>query len=87
MKFYRVNWGWQGISFYVRSRKRMLEKHSSNVIKFRVQPHSTFSFGKEDIIPNRLIINIQPAIDVRLQFMTNKFDLSLSLKPSEMVFD
>ncbi len=87
MKFYRANWGWQGISFYVRSRKRMLEKQSLIVIKFKLQPHSTFSFEKEDMIPNRLIINIQPAIDVRLQFMTNKFDLSLLLKPSEMVFD
>jgi glucose-6-phosphate 1-dehydrogenase len=28
------------------------------------------SFGKEGMMPNRLIINIQPAMDIRLQFMT-----------------
>ena len=37
--------------------------------------------------PNRLIINIQPAMDIKLQFMTKKPGLSLSLRPSEMIFD
>jgi glucose-6-phosphate 1-dehydrogenase len=37
------------------------------------------------MMPNRLIINIQPAMDIRLQFMTKKPGLSLSLKPAEMV--
>jgi glucose-6-phosphate 1-dehydrogenase len=60
----------------------MQEKQSSIVIQFQPVPHSTF-LGKEGM-PNRLIINIQPAMDIRLQFMT-KPGLSLSLKPAEMV--
>lgn len=87
MKFYLDNWRWQGVPFYVRTGKRMKEKQSSVVIQFRPVPHSTFSFGKEGLMPNRLIINIQPAMDIRLQFMTKKPGLSLSLKPAEMVFD
>ena len=87
MKFYLDNWRWQGVPFYVRTGKRMKEKQSSIVIQFKPIPHSTFSFGKEGMLPNRLIINIQPAMDIRLQFMTKKPGLSLSLKPAEMVFD
>jgi len=87
MKFYLDNWRWQGVPFYVRTGKRMQEKQSSIVISFRPVPHSTFSFGKEGMMPNRLIINIQPAMDIRLQFMTKKPGLSLSLRPAEMVFD
>jgi glucose-6-phosphate 1-dehydrogenase len=37
--------------------------------------------------PNRLIINIQPSMDIKLQFMTKKPGLSMSLRPAEMVFD
>ncbi|MBC7389604.1 MAG: glucose-6-phosphate dehydrogenase, partial [Opitutaceae bacterium] len=87
MKFYLDNWRWQGVPFYVRTGKRMQEKQSTIVIQFKPVPHSTFSFGKEGMMPNRLIINIQPAMDIRLQFMTKKPGLSLSLKPAEMVFD
>lgn len=87
MKFYLDNWRWQGVPFYIRTGKRMQEKQSSIVIQFRPVPHSTFSFGEEGMMPNRLIINIQPAMDIRLQFMTKKPGLSLSLKPAEMVFD
>ena len=87
MKFYIDNWRWQGIPFYMRTGKRMHKKQSSIVIQFRPVPHSTFTFGKEGMMPNRLIINIQPEMDIRLQFMTKKPGLSLSLKPAEMVFD
>jgi glucose-6-phosphate 1-dehydrogenase len=74
--------GWQGVPF-VRTGKRMQEKQSSIVIQFQPVPHSTFLWkGRHDA--NRLIINIQPAMDIRLQFM-KKPGLSLSLKPAEMV--
>lgn len=87
MKFYLDNWRWQGVPFYVRTGKRMKEKQSSIVIQFRPVPHATFAFGKDGMAPNRLIINIQPTMDIRLQFMTKKPGLSLALKPAQMVFD
>jgi len=87
MKFYLDNARWQNVPFYVRTGKRLQEKQSSIVIQFKEVPHSTFSLGKDALAPNRLIINIQPAMDIRLQFMTKKPGLSLSLKPAEMVFD
>lgn len=87
MKMYLDNWRWQGVPFYLRSGKRMQEKQSSIVIQFKPVPHSSFSYGNEGMTPNRLIINIQPSMDIKLQFMTKKPGLSLSLRPAEMVFD
>ncbi|MFB9079177.1 glucose-6-phosphate dehydrogenase [Flavobacterium procerum] len=87
MKIYLDNWRWQGVPFYLRSGKRMQEKQSSIIIQFKPVPHSTFAYGSEGMTPNRLIINIQPAMDIKLQFMTKKPGLSLSLRPAEMVFD
>ena len=87
MKIYLDNWRWQGIPFYLRSGKRMEEKQSSIIIQFKPVPHSSFSYGKEGMTPNRLIINIQPSMDIKLQFMTKKPGLSMSLRPAEMVFD
>jgi len=87
MKIYLDNWRWEGVPFYLRTGKRMEEKQSSIIIQFKPVPHSTFSYGIEGMKPNRLIINIQPQMDIKLQFMTKKPGLSLSLRPAEMVFD
>lgn len=87
IKFYLDNERWQNVPFYVRTGKKMQEKHSYITIQFRPLPHSTFSDGPSLLSANRLIINIQPSMDIRLQFMSKKPGLSLDLKPVEMVFN
>lgn len=87
IKFYLDNERWQDVPFYVRTGKKMKEKHSYITIQFRPLPHSTFSDGPSQLSANRLIINIQPSMDIRLQFMSKKPGLSLDLKPVEMVFN
>lgn len=87
VKFYLDNERWQNVPFYVRTGKKMKEKHSYITVQFRPLPHSTFSDSSSLLSANRLIINIQPSMDIRLQFMTKKQGLSMLLKPVEMVFD
>lgn len=88
IKFYIDNWRWQDVPFYLRTGKRMQEKISSVTIQFRPVPHSTFSKTQEDSLsPNRLTINIQPSMDIRLRFMAKKQGLEMNLNPAEMVFD
>ncbi len=88
LKLYLDNWRWQGVPFYLRTGKRMQEKFSAITIQFRPVPHSTFSRSQTDsLMPNRLTINIQPQMDIRLRFMTKKTGLEMSLNPSEMIFD
>jgi glucose-6-phosphate 1-dehydrogenase len=82
MKFYLDNWRCK--VFLLRSRAKECRKNnpllSYSSSRYRIPPF--FWKGRHDA--NRLIINIQPAMDIRLQFMT-KPGLSLSLKPAEMV--
>jgi len=88
VKFYLDNWRWQGVPFYLRTGKRMQEKTSSITVQFRPVPHSTFStVMSENLLPNRLVINIQPQMDIRLRFTAKRTGLEMDLTPAEMVFD
>ncbi|MFC3157250.1 glucose-6-phosphate 1-dehydrogenase [Chryseobacterium arachidis] len=87
VNFYLDNERWQDVPFYVRTGKKMKEKHSYITIQFKPLPHSTFSESSQLLSANKLIINIQPLMDIRLQFMTKMPGLSLDLKPVEMIFD
>ncbi|MEC5174892.1 MULTISPECIES: glucose-6-phosphate dehydrogenase [Chryseobacterium] len=87
VKFYLDNERWQGVPFYVRTGKKMKEKHSYITIQFKPLPNSTFSDTQHHLAANRLVINIQPLMDIRLQFMAKKPGLTLSLEPVEMIFD
>ncbi|WP_026462405.1 glucose-6-phosphate dehydrogenase [Adhaeribacter aquaticus] len=88
VKFYLDNWRWQGVPFYLRTGKRMQEKNSSITVQFRPVPHLTFPTAlSENILPNRLTINIQPEMDIRLRFTAKKTGLEMALTPAEMVFD
>ncbi len=85
-KFYMDNERWQNVPFYLRTGKKMAEKQSYIVVQFKPLPHSTFS-DTNPLKANRLIINIQPLMDIRLQFMTKKQGVSMELRPVEMIFD
>jgi len=88
VKFSIENWRWQGVPFYLRTGKRMQEKTSSITIQFRPVPHMTFDASQADSVsPNRLTINIQPQMDIRLRFIAKKPGLEMELNPAEMVFD
>jgi glucose-6-phosphate 1-dehydrogenase len=87
IKFYLDNWRWQDVPFYMRTGKRMQEKTSSITIQFRPVPHATFPDNYSDNPPNRLIINIQPRMDIRLRFTAKKQGLEMTLNPVEMVFN
>lgn len=88
VKLYLDNWRWQGVPFYLRTGKRLQEKTSSITIQFRPVPHSTFTQSEADhLMPNRLTINIQPQMDIRLRFMVKRQGLEMNLNQAEMIFD
>lgn len=88
VKFYLNNWRWQDVPFYLRTGKRMQQKTSSITIQFRPVPHSTFPDSQSDrLAANRLTINIQPQMDIRLRFTTKRPGLEMELNPAEMVFN
>ncbi|HBB54766.1 MAG TPA: glucose-6-phosphate dehydrogenase [Hyphomonadaceae bacterium] len=63
------NWRWAGVPFYLRTGKRMAERRTQIVIQFRCVPHSIFPNAR--MVPNKLIINIQPEENISLILMNN----------------
>ncbi len=82
------NWRWNDVPFYIRSGKRMQEKISVITIDFKHVPHHAFpNMTREDWQPNRLVMNLQPDMGIRLQFLAKQPGLEMQLAPVSMVFD
>ena len=88
IKFYIDNWRWQGVPFYMRTGKRMNETISVITIQFRPVPHHSFPVETtENWMPNRLVLNIQPHMGIRLRFQAKQPGLKMLLNPVDMVFN
>ena len=84
------NWRWAGVPFYLRTGKRLAERRTQVFIQFRQVPHSIFP--RSQIIPNSLIIDLQPDECISLQLMNSTHGLArdgLALKqlPLNLSFD
>ncbi len=66
------NWRWQGVPFYLRTGKRMTDRHSEISIQFKPVPHSIFADRGGQLQPNRLVIRLQPEEYVRLLVMAKE---------------
>ncbi len=63
------NWRWAGVPFYVRTGKRMAERVTEIVIRFRRPPFVLFRDTRVEQIPsNELVISIQPKEGISLRF-------------------
>lgn len=66
------NWRWSGVPFYLRTGKRLKEKHSEIVVQFQNVPHSIFPEQKFNVSPNLLRIRLQPDEGVQLSVMAKE---------------
>lgn len=88
IKFFVDNWRWQDIPFYLRSGKRMHQSASVISIQFKDVPHKVFpDETTESWQQNRLVINIQPEMSIRLQVQAKRPGLDMLLNTVDMVFD
>ena len=63
------NWRWADVPFYVRTGKRMPEKHSSIIVQFTKAPFTLFrDTPVERLRTNRIEIHIQPDEGITLHF-------------------
>jgi glucose-6-phosphate 1-dehydrogenase len=74
---------WRGVPFFLRTGKSMFRQSSVIVVQFKDSPHKIF---KDDIMPNRLIISIQPELEISLLFESKVPGLHMKLVPVEMDF-
>jgi glucose-6-phosphate 1-dehydrogenase len=71
------NWRWAGVPFFLRTGKRMPEKRTQIVIQFKPVPHSIFGDGaRDDLVANRLVIDLQPDEDIALTLMNKSPGIS-----------
>ena len=64
------NWRWKGVPFYIRTGKRMPERHTEIFIQFRDVPFSIFASRGATTQPNKLIIGLQPDESIELRLMS-----------------
>lgn len=87
LKLHIDNWRWNGVPFYLRSGKAMSCRTTQIVIQFHKPPHLLFSeTGRRDVDANRLVVQIQPAEGVQLQFQTKVPDAGMRLRMTDLDF-
>lgn len=88
VKFFVDNWRWYNVPFYLRTGKALAEKMTAITVQFKAAPKLAFpaEVTAESWESNRLTINIQPGMDIRLKFQAKKPGQVLDLDPVEMVF-
>ena len=82
-KFFIDNPRWKGVPFFLRTGKSLPKQSSVIVIQFKATPYKIFA---NDIVPNRLIISIQPEQKISLLFESKVPGVQMKLKPVEMDF-
>ena len=82
-KFFIDNKRWKGVPFFLGTGKSLPRQTSVIVIQFKDSPHKIF---KDDIVPNRLIISIQPELEISLLFESKVPGLDMKLQAVNMDF-
>lgn len=83
LKLFIDNDRWQGVPFFLRTGKSMPRQTSVIVVQFKDTPHKIF---RDDIVPNRLIMSIQPELEISLLFESKVPGLQMKLQAVEMDF-
>jgi len=89
LKLFVDNWRWEGVPFYLRTGKR-LRKHVTEIaISFTRPPFLLFrkaDLPVEKVLPNLLVLRIQPDEGISLRFQSKVPGEEVGLKPVEMDF-
>ena len=67
------NWRWAGVPFYLRTGKRMADRHADIVVNFKPTPHPIFPGAQN---ANKLVIKLQPEDGLQLHLLAAKGTVS-----------
>ena len=83
------NWRWSGVPFYQRTGKRLPSRSTEIYIQFRKVPYSIFGGrAAADMLPNGLLIRLQPEERIELDLMSKTPGLDRSgLRLSQVALD
>ena len=87
MKLAIDNWRWAGVPFYLRTGKRLPSRNTHVVIEFRRAPFVLFRETQvEDLMPNQLVLHIQPEEGISLRFAAKTPGPAMRLGEVDMDF-
>lgn len=79
------NWRWARVPFYLRTGKRLKRRSAEIVIQFKDVSHNAFDSDAGQLVPNRLIIQLQPEERMQLLLMAKDMtQLKTKLKPVKL---
>jgi len=85
LKLHIDNWRWAGVPFYLRTGKRLPQRRTQIVIQFKRVPYSIFGgAGGDDLVANRLVIDLQPSENIEMLLMHKRpgpADQGMRLEP------
>jgi glucose-6-phosphate 1-dehydrogenase len=88
MKLSMDNWRWADVPFYLRTGKRLGARHTQIVIQFRRAPFVLFrDTPVETLMPNQLVVHIQPEEGISLRFAAKVPGPSMRLGAVDMSFE
>lgn len=82
-KFFVDNNRWKGVPFFLATGKSLPRQASVITVQFKDSPNRIF---KDDIESNRLVISIQPELEIGLLFESKVPGLAMNLKSVDMDF-
>ena len=88
MKLLIDNWRWADVPFYLRTGKRMPQRNTYIVIQFRRAPFVLFrDTPVENLMPNQLVLHIQPEEGISLRFAAKAPGAQMRLGSVDMNFE
>jgi len=89
MTLYIDNWRWAGVPFYLRTGKKLAKRVTDIAIEFNAAPHALFTGldGEPAVLPNLLIVRIQPEEGISLRFQSKMPGSGMRLRPVSMDFN
>ncbi len=82
------NWRWADVPFYLRTGKRLAKRETEIAITFRRTPFMLFRKTPiKDLLPNQLVIHIQPDEGISLRFGAKVPGPVMNIGPVKMDFD
>src|SRR6201985_3876665 len=88
MKLSIDNWRWADVPFYLRTGKRMPVRNTNIVIQFRRAPFVLFrDTPVENLVPNQLVLHIQPEEGISLRFAAKAPGAQMRLGTVDMNFE
>lgn len=66
------NWRWKNVPFYLRTGKRLPGRKSEIFIQFKPVLHNIFAGRGADLLPNKLVISLQPEENIRMWLMSKE---------------